>query len=403
MARERSLRLARKERRLRKVEPRMKRISKGGTKRESVIDPALEKPLLCLHAAMNVGSFWKAIQQLLSVAVPNRLIGLTFEHNPGWPTNARWTRPMPDDFFAAEPLKSYLAQAPRKKFMRLGNLFCNRSSFVKSNLYRRYIAAQKCAHGFCLFFWKRKRLICVIAILRTVKQGDISPTEMKLLLQLYPQFLAALGRLGSLEREHLVRADFQEFLSRLPLPTIILRWNLKPIYQNRAAREFCAVWQKGPEEAKRTKATSPIPSEILDRCGAMKEQWVNAQPNRRLEPRTKLSVEEVHHPRLSHLRATIHLKQIKSAGVARPHFFIECEDLCRNSLAPARLVNSHLPTLARLTVREREVAQLACEGRSNKEIADAAHLSVAMVKKHIHAIFRKLEVPSRSRLVALML
>jgi DNA-binding CsgD family transcriptional regulator len=26
-----------------------------------------------------------------------------------------------------------------------------------------------------------------------------------------------------------------------------------------------------------------------------------------------------------------------------------------------------------------------------------------MVKKHLHAVFRKLEVPSRSRLVALML
>jgi DNA-binding CsgD family transcriptional regulator len=44
-----------------------------------------------------------------------------------------------------------------------------------------------------------------------------------------------------------------------------------------------------------------------------------------------------------------------------------------------------------------------CNGQSNKEIADTAHLSVAMVKKHLHAVFRKLEVPSRSRLVALML
>ncbi len=49
----------------------MKRISKGGTERESVIDPALEKPLLCLHAAMNVGSFWKAV-----ISLRNRVSGL---------------------------------------------------------------------------------------------------------------------------------------------------------------------------------------------------------------------------------------------------------------------------------------------------------------------------------------
>jgi DNA-binding CsgD family transcriptional regulator len=29
-------------------------------------------------------------------------------------------------------------------------------------------------------------------------------------------------------------------------------------------------------------------------------------------------------------------------------------------------------------------------------------LSLPMVKKHLHAIFRKLEVPSRSRLIALL-
>src|SRR5947207_3035149 len=106
--------------------------------------------------------------------------------------------------------------------------------------------------------------------LHTATQGDLSGAEMRLLRQLYPQFQTALCRLGSLEREHSVRKDLEAFLRRLPLPTILLRWNLKPIYQNRAAREFCTVWEKGPEDARRTKATSPIPSEILDRCRLLK-------------------------------------------------------------------------------------------------------------------------------------
>ena len=120
---------------------------------------------------------------------------------------------------------------------------------MKSAFYRRYMAPQKCAHGVGLFFWKDQRLICVIAIMRTATQGDLSPAEMKLLQQLYPQFLTALCRLRSLEREHSLRMDLEEFLSRLPLPTILLRWNLKPIYQNQAARDFCAVWEKGPERS----------------------------------------------------------------------------------------------------------------------------------------------------------
>src|SRR5947208_13539515 len=165
---------------------------------------------------------------------------------------------------------------------------------------------------------------------------------MNLIRQLYPQFLTALCRLRSLEREHSLRMDLEEFLSRLPLPTILLRWNLKPIYQNRAARDFCALWEKGPEEAKRTKATSPIPSEILNRCRLLKQQWVDA--SRANTSQTSLEQVQVHHPRLPHLRATIHLKQLKSAGVARPHFLIRCENLCPDTARSAPAI-SYLPAL----------------------------------------------------------
>jgi DNA-binding CsgD family transcriptional regulator len=371
-------------------------------KREAVIDPSLEKPLLSLHAATNLGSFWKAIQHLLSAAIPNHVIGLMLQPNPILPMIARWTSPMPEGFFAAEPLKGYIARLPRKKVVRFSNLFRNRSSFIKSAFYRRYMAPQKCAHGVGLLFWKEQRLICVIAIMRKATQRDLSPAEMKLLQQLYPQFLTALCRLRSLEREHLLRMDLEEFLSRLPLPTILLRWNLKPIYLNRAARDFCAVWEKGPEEAQLTKATSPIPSEILDRCRLLKQQWREAQPRRLSGPQTGFKEERVHHPRSPYLRATLHLKQLGSAGVARPHFLIECEDL-RSSTAPrAEPASTHLSHLVRLTRREQEVARLVCEGRSNQEIADDACLSLPMVKKHLHAVFRKLEVTSRSRLMTLM-
>jgi DNA-binding CsgD family transcriptional regulator len=378
----------------------MKRTSRVGMKREAVIDPSLEKTLLSLHAAMNIGSFWKAIRQLLSAMIPHRLIGLMLQPNPILPMIARWTMPMPDGFFTTGPLKSCIAGQPRQKLVRINDLFPNRTSLIKSTFYRRYMAPQKCAHGVGLLFRRGHRVICVIAIMRAATQGNLSPAEMKLLQQLYPQFLTALRRLRWLEREHSVRMDFEEFLSRLPMPTILLRWNLKPIYQNRAARDFCAIWEKGPEQAQLMNATSPIPSEILDRCRLLKEQWAHAR--RPIAPQAGFREERVHHPRSPHLRATLHLKQLGSAGVARPHFLIECEDLRSSAAARSGSASSRLPHLVRLTRREQEVAQLVCEGRSNQEIADDAGLSLAMVKKHLHAIFRKLEVPSRSRLIALL-
>ena len=132
----------------------------------------------------------------------------------------------------------------------------------------------------------------------------------------------------------------------------------------------------------------------------LKQRWARSRRVNTLQ--VGREEEQVHHSRRPHLRATVHLKQLKLAGVARPHFLVRCEDLRRQTASGAAYRSSRLPHLARLTRREQEVAGLVCDGRSNQEIADNARLSVPMVKKHLHAVFRKLEVPSRSRLMTLM-
>ncbi|MEY2496394.1 MAG: hypothetical protein QOJ45_2886 [Verrucomicrobiota bacterium] len=369
-------------------------------KPESPANATWEKPLLGLHAALNVESFWNAIQRLLAVVVPSHLLSLAFQHDSIVSLLIRSTRPMPDGFWAAEPLAAYIAAHSRGKFVRVSDVFSSRRSLMQSAFYRRHLAPQKCLHAAGIFFFKGSRLICVITLLRTPKQGELVPAEMKSLQRFYPLVEIALRRIGSLERERSVRLALEQFLSRLPLPTILLRWNLKPVYQNRAARDFCAVWEKGPERSRLTNAKSAVPPEILDRCRLLKKLWKGAR--RPKASHAKLMEEsQVHHPKWPHLRATLHLKQLNSAGVARPHFLIECEEL-HAAQSPHAPTSSLLPHLVRLTAREQEVAWRACDGRSNQEIADEAGLSVQMVKKHLHSIFGKLEVTSRSRLMALM-
>src|SRR5262249_19432968 len=139
--------------------------------------------------------------------------------------------------------------------------------------------------------------------------------------------------------------------------------------------------------------------EILDRCRILKKQW----EQRRLSGFSPANFrsETVRHPTRHALRATISLKQISSAAVARPHFLIEFERLS-GSGAGYQTRGTALSHLARLTSREQNLARLVSDGRSNQEIADESSLSLETVKKHLHSIFCKLQVPSRSRLMALM-
>src|SRR5262249_6669428 len=106
-------------------------------KREPIIDPVIERPLLDLHRATNGNSFWKRAQQSMSAAIQNCLIRLTFQHNPVLPTIARTTGSLPNGFFAAEPLKSHVAGRPRKRLVSVSDLFSNRKHLTKSALYRR--------------------------------------------------------------------------------------------------------------------------------------------------------------------------------------------------------------------------------------------------------------------------
>ena len=57
-----------------------------------------------------------------------------------------------------------------------------------------------------------------------------------------------------------------------------------------------------------------------------------------------------------------------------------------------------LTGLAALTASERRVAELAGQGMTNREIAQALFVTARTVEGHLTQVFRKLDVPSRDGL-----
>ncbi len=64
------------------------------------------------------------------------------------------------------------------------------------------------------------------------------------------------------------------------------------------------------------------------------------------------------------------------------------------------LLGSRESAISALSPREREVVRLVAQGASNQQIADALFITVRTVKAHLTSIFTKLDLPSRSALVA---
>ena len=360
-----------------------------------------QKTLLHLHAAMHVDSFWQAVQDVIGAAFPTCFIGLTLQHSPISPRITKSTKKLPGSFFPTMPIKNYFSAHPRRNIVLISDFFRDECHFRRSSFYRSCMTPinGRCAIG--LFFWDIGRLLAAIILVRNQQQGEPSPHEMRAIRNLHAHFKTALRRIRSEERDRGVLVAFAQFMRRVPLPTILLQWNLRLVYQNQAAKEFCALWQQGPSLARLTKLTAPVPLEILDRCGVLKKRW-EQQRFFGVAPADFRS-EILWHPTQRGLRAIISLTQISSAAVARPHFLIEFEILYGSAVTGYQTRASSLPHLVRLTSREQDLARLVCDGRSNQEIANETCLSLETVKTHLHSIFRKLEVPSRSRLVTLML
>jgi DNA-binding NarL/FixJ family response regulator len=358
--------------------------------REAAAWAAVEKSLLSLHGSSDIESFWKAVQKVIQTSIPRCFLSLTLQRDPTLAVRSRWTCQLPAAAFSAVPFQVYHQTHPRSKFMRVSDVFG--IGLRKSSFYRQYMAPRHCVHAVALFFWNSPNPLCVLTIMRTKEQGDVTEGEVVLLHRLYPQFRTALRRLVSREEEHSARKAFEDYLRRLPLATILLGWNMEQIYQSQAAREFCGLWQRGRQAARLLKPNAPLPGEFLDGCRRLRKRSEEVTPANLSDHSYRQEI--VHHPDNSEMRATISLKE--SPGITPPHFLVECEELL------PKHEQTQLPHLARLTKREQEITRLVCDGRSNQEIADAGVLSVAMVKKHLHSIFRKLEITSRSRLIALM-
>lgn len=363
-------------------------------------EAVLTKSLFALHSAVDVESFWKAVQRVFAGSFPACNLGMTLQHNPVRPMIAKWQRAIPDGGFKSEPLEQFLRDHPRSKVIRESQIFPNRAELLKSAFYREYMKPQNCEYATGLFFWSGTRLACVITVMRSAQQGEILEAEMKLLKRLYAQFDTALRRISSLEHEHSARTALETLLRRLPLPTVLLRWNLKVAYQNKAAREFCLLWRDGPDPSRLLKANAPVPEEIFEACRRLKRRWEKSSGVNVAQP--AIEAETVHHPKWKQLRVTISIAHLTTVGLTPPDFFVQCEEMRLPGGAARTAGAPRLAHLARLTAREQEVTRLACQGSSNQEIADETSLSVPMVKKHLHSIFRKLEVTSRSRLMALM-
>ncbi|HYT59643.1 MAG TPA: helix-turn-helix transcriptional regulator [Haliangiales bacterium] len=370
----------------------------------------LQKSLLHLHAAMELEEVAKAVFEVMNTAVPNRYVGVYFQVvefekplivrvSPDFGYNpAQWKR-----FFEINPVGAFWAAHPGMKIFRRSDAF-GEDEWRAMDFYREFAEPKGWYHAANLGFWKGGRLLGGVCALRSLAQGDFSDAEMKRLLGLHSYLDAAMQRLDRLHAERNARAAAEQLLQRLPLPTVLLDWDLRVIHSNAAACDSCALWNFGPEQARAIKGRDQfhVPAVVLEKCRELKAQWHD-----KMIERYTLDSPTGHplcHPARPELRANIHLVQRSTGSITKPVFRVDFEQApgANAETGSGTSAERGLALSARLTRRERELVELLCQGAANKDIAGRLSLSVGTIKKELNTLYRKLEVNSRSQLMALM-
>ena len=363
----------------------------------SLFDPKLQKRLLALHSTIDTQAFLKSAVQLLQAAIPCDVVFSLLRHaSDGGCSSAVWGADC--SIFKEEYLRtslvgdrrlSILAGDPSAKTCRLSGCFPSEEKTESFPFFVPSVQGAAMRHAVALFFWNET--LDIVDLLLAPHCGahmpHISAAEMTTLQALYAHIDTGYRRVSRLQTATCARRGLEDFFSMLPLPTILLDWQLSPLYHNGAARQAAALWSGTDPQLKLTSREFKMPPDLLAVLEEMRMK--------RTAGSTTFRELTVAHPSLPGFKARFSVGGSRSPYLGKPSFVIRFET---NGAGQ----DGKLATLTRLSPRERELALMVSEGKSNQEIADALGRQLNTVKSELHSIFKKLEIPSRARLMALL-
>lgn len=371
----------------------------------------LHKPLLTLHAAMEMETLWKAVNSVLRATLDVHRVTLFLGHiGLGEARFARTDPPIErtKEWYSARgrqnPFSHYIDTHPGVRHYRFSDILPPAPEFKKTEFYRKFARQEGWDKGVTFLFWDKRALRAMFSLYRTPGQPDFDDEEIARLNYLHPFIETAIIRVQKLHTERLARRSLEEFAWHIPIGLVLLEWDLKVEFANPEARKMCADWNLGPDAAKAYNARDvfAVPEPVLAECKRLREAILARDP----KELTSLpgDVARVNHPYQSSKHAQITVLKSSGSALAKPRFLVMLDEevfpLAEPLRSQTRSKPLHLPAL---TPSEKEIVDHVCSGLSNAEIARALNKSVLTVKTQLNSVFRKLGVSSRAKLITGML
>ena len=371
----------------------------------SLLNPKVQKPLLALQTAMGSRTFLKAAEQLLHAAVPCDVVYTLLHYSAdrgrsmiAWGSDGVvFSNDYVQASLRGNPLGWVLATQPGAKTFALCDCYPDLAAMERDPFFLRFIQGIGIYHATVMIFWREhlEGADFVMGPHRGPQWPKFSPEEVATMELIHPHIDAAYRRVNELQSQNCARHGMEEFVALLPLPALLVDWNLTLLFHNDSAAQAVARWAGTDPHLKLTRRLFKLPEDLRTALDAMREEWTTTLRDEAGAASTPFRERTLVQASDPQMRALISMTALRSPHFGKPSFVVRFEEHGDRAQGP-------LSALTRLSSREQKLVHLVCDGRSNQEIADALGRSVNTVKSELHAVFKKLGIPSRTRLMALL-
>jgi DNA-binding CsgD family transcriptional regulator len=270
------------------------------------------------------------------------------------------------------------------------------------NHFRRHIEPSGWEYALVLPFRDGSQIHGSVVLYRTPEQGEFLREEVARACALHPVCETVLRRLLDQQAQRVAHDNVVGFLRNLPVGLIMLDWGLQPIFVNAEGYRQTQIWNHAPQKPPRIdpKDDFRLPTDLLLASDAIRSKWFFTLYEG--QPMGAGATGKVAHPKRIDFKATITASLLREDCDEPPNFLIRYSGMASRVDRTFQPTREQLAILTQLSPAERTVAMLTIRGLSNQEIAQQLNREISTVKDHLHHIFDKLGIRSRSQLTSLL-
>lgn len=268
--------------------------------------------------------------------------------------------------------------------------------WVDLPIYNEFYRPQSIHYKLSIYLRSSSKVLGLIGLFRPREHQDFSRREITKARILAPHLATALENTFLLSEIGEVKNLFGEWGDRLPLfGFMILDDELRPIYSNSEAREFClAIYQERQPQVNKVKIEkSAVPCEILQDCLELKALFQRGHQTASL--RRQRMMDAGRNKRFQVISSLVEHSFQEVPSVRFVIYLLDLSEVCRGR-------EEALREKYQLTKREIDIVRSVCQGLTNDEIGDRLYISRFTVETHLKNIFDKTGLKHRAGLASLL-